>query len=178
MATEPPTAAMGSMAVADAPVAVAVATLVNSPNKKMPPGRVRAMFKKLDANADGSLTLDELTAGFEKEFDAKLTPHAKEAIPLIFDKLATPDENDVGKALKIGMFSQFYAAILFKSFDADNSGVLEIEEAREALKFLTKPDANGVQAAPIIAYPPEFTDASGEVHLPIQWFWATFSSMT
>ena len=33
------------------------------------------------------------------------------------------------------------------------------------------------KVSPVIAFPPEFTDEKGEVHLPLQWFWATFSAM-
>ena len=52
-----------------------------------------------------------------------------------------------------------------------------LAEVAAALKFLTKPNEKGEQITPVIAYPPEFTDANGEVHLPISWFWAYFSSM-
>ena len=106
---------MAGMSVSDAPVAVA--TLVAAPNPSMPPGRVRAMFKKLDANGDGVLTLKELEAGFEAEFDGGLPAHAKEAIPVIFDKAATQDEKVGEKVLKVNVFSRFYAEVLFMYFD-------------------------------------------------------------
>jgi len=54
---------------------------------------------------------------------------------------------------------------------------LALPQVQEALKHLIKPNAEGAQAPPIVAFPPEFTDEKGEVHLPIQWFWATFSAM-
>ena len=89
------------------------------------------MFKKLDANSDGSLTLEELNAGFEREF-GELKPHAKEAIPLIFEAHATVDDV-LGKALKINVFNRFYAEVLFKHFDTDNNGTLQAEEATQVL---------------------------------------------
>ena len=54
---------------------------------------------------------------------------------------------------------------------------LELAEVQKALKHMVKPGADGEQATPVVAFPPEFTTESGEVHLPISWFWATFSSM-
>ena len=45
-----------------------------------------------------------------------------------------------------------------------------------ALTFLVKPNEDGVQVMPTVAFPPEFTTESGEVHLPFAWFWATFTS--
>ena len=67
--------------------------------------------------------------------------------------------------------------MLFRYFDADNNGTLELAEVSRALEHLVKPDADGKRPRPVMAFPPEFTTESGEVHLPISWFWATFSAM-
>lgn len=45
-----------------------VATLVAPANRSLPPARVRHMFRVLDADGNGALSLDELLTGFEKEF--------------------------------------------------------------------------------------------------------------
>lgn len=96
------------------PVATPVTTL--QPN--MPPGRVRALFKRLDKNGDRVLTLAELEDGFEKEFEEHLPAHAKEAIPVLFEKAAEPlSEKPDEKVLKIYVFSRFYAEVLFMYFD-------------------------------------------------------------
>ena len=67
--------------------------------------------------------------------------------------------------------------IMFKHFDKDNSGTLQLAEVAEALQFIVKPDAAGNKVMPVLAYPPELTDEKGETHLPISWFWPLFSSM-
>ena len=46
-----------------------------------------------------------------------------------------------GKVLSIKLFSRFYAEVLYRHFDADNNGGLSADEAKAALKFLTKPGA-------------------------------------
>ena len=145
-------------------------------NHKQPPGRVRAMFKRMDKDSSGGLTMDELLKGFEKELKSKLAPHVVQKMREAFDKVATDDAAG-GKSLKVNHFSRYYCEVLFRHFDKNNDNVLQLAEVSEALKFMVKPNASGVQVAPIVAYPPEFTDASGEVALPIQWFWATFSAM-
>ena len=199
-------------------MAVVTGTLVVPANREKPPGRVRHMFKKLDANGDGFLCLDELMLGFEREFEkvgGGLAPHAKDAIGALFEehakeddakgacssrlpfhRLACPGKRTIcsqchrwaqsntlcsprlraGKVLKIGQFARFYAVILFKHFDADDSGRLELEEATAALKFLTKPspDSPDIQ----VAFPPQACDEAGRVKsLPFSWFWSTFRAM-
>ena len=61
-------------------LSVAEATPKAAANHGMPPGRVRHMFKKLDADASGTLTIDELKIGFAKEFKVDaLAPHVRAA---------------------------------------------------------------------------------------------------
>lgn len=146
-------------------------SLVAPANRSMPPGRVRRLFKSLDADGDGRLTLQELMAGFETEF-GELTAHAKEAIPAIFEARAEADETH-GKSLKINVFSRFYAEILFRHFDTNHDGALQLEEAHEALKFMTKP---GAQPA-AVAFPAEAYTESGELRLPMSWFWSIYQAM-
>ena len=166
--TEEATAAMAAVSVAEA----------KSPaNHSLPPGRVRHTFHKLDTDKNGSLSMDELKTGFAKEFKVDaLAPHVLAKIDEMFEKHAT--ENSEGKKeLPQKVFSRFYCEVLFRHFDKDNSNTLELEEVQNALKHMVKPNADGVQVMPIVAYPPEFTTESGEVHLPLTWFWATFSAM-
>ena len=145
---------------------------------KVPPGRVRHLYKTMDKNNSGGLSLAELKAGFARELTpgASLAPHVIAKLEEEFAKRATQEAGG-GKALMPTVFSRFYCEMLFRHFDKDNNGTLELAEVSEALKYLVKPNADGVKVAPVVAYPPEFTTASGEVHLPIQWFWAHFSSM-
>ena len=81
------------------------------------------------------------------------------------------EEKDGKKVLTAKVFGRYFCEVMFRHFDKDNSGTLELAEVQEALKFLVKPDADGNKVAPIIAFPPELTTESGEVHLPISWFW-------
>ena len=147
------------------------------PRDPPPPGRVRHLFKKLDTDRSNGLDFEELTIGFTKEFNvAALAPHVMRQMRACFQMAATTD-TDGTMSLKINVFSRFYCEVLFRHFDADDSGDLQLAEVAAALKFLTKPNAQGEQTTPVVAYPPEFTDAHGEVHLPISWFWNYFKSM-
>ena len=145
---------------------------------KVPPGRVRHLYKTMDKNNSGGLSLAELKAGFTRELTpgASLAPHVIAKLEEEFAKRATQEAGG-GKALMPTVFSRFYCEMLFRHFDKDNSNTLELEEVQNALKHMVKPNADGVQVMPIVAYPPEFTTESGEVHLPLTWFWATFSAM-
>jgi len=123
---------------------VAVATIITPANPNVPPGRVRHLFKKLDIDQNGVLSLEELEVGFKTEF-GQLNAHANAAVTSLFEAHAT-DEGS-GRGLKINVFNRFYAEILFKHFDADNNGTLQLGEAQEALKFLVKPGAEAPAAA-------------------------------
>ena len=63
-----------------------------------------------------------------------------------------------GKVLSIKLFSRFYAEVLYRHFDADNNGGLSANEAKAALKFLTKP---GAPEAAIALPSPRGLDVSG-----------------
>ena len=150
----------------------AMATLEVAPDHKLPPARVRALWKKLDPDGTGGVTLEALEAGFAKDFKVdKMGPTVLEAMKGNFEK------HSVDGKLPRKVFSRFYCEVLFYHVDADKNGTLELAEFQNALKHMVKPNADGMQVMPIVAYPPEFTTESGEVHLPLTWFWATFSAM-
>ena len=54
-----------------------------------------------------------------------LRPHAKQAVATLFEKHATNEAS--GKGLKIGKFNRFYGEILFRPFDANDNGTLQME---------------------------------------------------
>ena len=156
---------------------VAVAQLVRTPSG-IPPARVRALFNMCDANGDGKLTFDELKEGLSKDLDP-LPPHALEAITKLFEAHAIPDD-ELGKVIPSGSFSRFYAEILFERFDVNRRGSLQQDEAQEALKFLSKKNADGVRPEVIIdpkTFPPTAFDANGELSLPKAWFFSVYKNM-
>lgn len=60
---------------------VAEATPQSTANHGMPPGRVRHMFKTLDTDGNGTLSLEELKKGFAKDFKVDaLAPHVRAAV--------------------------------------------------------------------------------------------------
>lgn len=159
---------MASASISDAPpVAVAVAVPVEGAtpiDKSKPPGRVRAMFKRLDKDANGTLTAEELKAGFEKEFGG-LTDAAKEFIPKAFEDMAVKDEKTGERGLTTGNFSQFYSLVLFKNFDKSNTSTLNPEEAAAALNFLRKPVDGKVPEVAVA------TPVGADGGMTYNWFW-------
>ena len=148
-----------------------VGTLLKPADRTRPPGRVRYAFKQIDVNSSGGLTLEELKAGLAKEFGVEeLAPHVFEAMEYQF-LVHADDREDGVKVLTANVFSRYFCEVLFRHFDKNNNGVLELAEMHEALKFLVKPDADGNQLMPVVAFPPEFCDEDGQVKLPITWFW-------
>ena len=91
-----------------------------------------------------------------------LTP--REQVPELFNKYAGGEG-----ALSLPQFSKMYAAFLFRNFDADNSGYLDLEEVQEALKYL----GDGVPMQ--VALPSE--QATGEVRVGKPWFWFMYKRM-
>ena len=151
----------------------AMATLEVAPDHKLPPARVRALWKKLDPDGAGGVTLEALEAGFAKDFKVdKMGPTVLEAMKGNFEK------HSVDGKLPRKVFSRFYCEVLFYHVDADKNGTLELAEFQNALKHMVKPNEKGEQVMPIIAYPPDLKDDKGEVHLPLPWFWGNFSAST
>jgi len=173
-ATAEATTAMASASISDAPpIAVAVAVPVEGAtpiDSTKPPGRVRAMFKRLDKDANGTLTAEELKVGFEKEF-GELTDAAKEFIPKAFDDMAVKDEKTGERGLTTGNFSQFYSLVLFKNFDKSNTGTLLPDEMAAALNFLRKP-VDGKVPEVAVAVP-----VGADGGMPYAWFWKQYQSM-
>ena len=62
--------------------------------------------------------------------------------------------------------------VLFKHFDADDSGTLEYAEAQKALQFLS----NSKEPA-TVAFPPDAYDAKGVLKLPKSWFFSMYRAM-
>ena len=163
----------------------AVGQLVSTPstlNSGHPAARVRATFRKLDTDKSGKLSLEELTSGLEQDICGEggtLPPHAKEAITTLFEAHAKeyPGTLMSYKALPSGSFARFYAEILFRKFDANNNGTLQLDEAQEALKFLKpKSGTDGSRADVHVAFP-QSAYVDGELRLPWSWFWAMFLAM-
>ena len=126
---EPPTEAMANASLERQPSAVTVSA---EANRKMPPGRVRFMFKKYDTDDDGRLSLDELIAGFQTELKVgSLAPHVMDKLKECFEKVATAGDDGGAKAIERKHFARFYAEIMFRHFDKDNSGTLELAEVQE-----------------------------------------------
>jgi len=155
---------------------VAAAVPVYAEKRQQPPGRVRHAYKMMDSDNNGSISKEELMAGFKSELGEAPAQHVVEWIDTNFEKHGTDIGNGT-KELSIKVFMRFYAGVLFAHFDKDNSGTLELAEVQKALAFLVKPDAAGEKTAPVVSFPAEFQQAGGEVSLPFAWFWATFKSM-
>ena len=127
--------------------------------------------------ADGMLTLEEITAGFDKEFGSDMPTHAKEKVKELFEAHAKPDASGTPH-LKSGAFSRFYAEILFRKFDLNNNGTLQLDEAQEALRFLKKSAEDGNRPAVIAAFPDDAYDKdTGELQLKFRWFWSLYVAM-
>jgi hypothetical protein len=157
--------------------------LVRAPSQNRMPERTRAFFTKLDRNKDNRVSLEELQAGFEREFKGSLREHAKQEIATLFEAHAQAEGGwgpmgSASKTLKPGSFNRFYAEVLFKHFDANNNGYLELAEAEEALRFLRPNKADGGGKDDVhVAFPTSAYTESGELRLPKAWFFALYQSM-
>ena len=169
-ATQPP----ASEPTSSAQVTLVTGEIVQKPSEKGMPRRTKAFFAKLDKDKDNRVTLTELQSGFEKEFKGQLRPHAKDAIVELFE--AHAKEDAAGKSLKPGSFNRFYAEILFRHFDENNNGTLQLEEAQEALKFLY-PTKDGAKPDVNVAFPDSAKTESGEFALPKGWFFMTYQAV-
>ena len=119
-------------------------------NRSLPPGRVRHLFKKLDVDGSGGLSIKEVTEGFAKEFGVEqLASHVTTGMQSMIEQHGTVSGE--GKIITASKFSRFYAEVLFLHFDKDNSGTLELAEVQEALKQIAKPNDKGEKIPPIIA---------------------------
>lgn len=161
-------------ATADPKDVVVTGTITQAASTDGVPQRVKAFFHRLDLDSDHRVSLEELQGGFDKEVK-DLKPHAKEAITTLFEA-HTQAADDGKKYLKPGSFNRFYAEILFKHFDANDNGYLELEEAQEALRFLTKKKEGEEKPAVHAAFPAD-AYVEGELRLPKAWFFKMYRSM-
>lgn len=164
----------------DEKTAAVVGELVST-RSTQPAARVRATFRKLDKDNSGKISLEELTSGLEQDIcgdGGTLPAHAKMAISELFEAHAKeyPGTLMKYKALPSGSFARFYAEILFRKFDANNNGTLQLDEAQEALKFLKPKSGDGSRPDVHVAFPPS-AYVDGELRLPWSWFWAMFLAM-
>ena len=138
------------------------------------PYRVSALFDRLDVDPDGKVDFDEWASGIAKEFP-NLPEYAQAEVPRQFEKhaLTRTQGGIVWKYLDKPHFSKMYAAFLFRNFDADNNGYLDVHEAEKALAYLS----GGTQPV-AIAFDPFMADKSNNdvrIHKPT--FWAMYKKM-
>ena len=147
------------MSASAAAVAVAVEVAPTADNAV--PGKIEALFGEYDTNGDGVISEVELTSSLEKAFP-DMKPWAREHIPLQFQKYATGDPAGLDKPA----FTKVYAAFLFRYFDDNGDGHLQVSECEAALKFLAGKDT-------AVACPPG--DAAGIISKLD--FWLMFKAM-
>lgn len=129
-------------------VAQAVAVDIGGADNTVPE-KVNKLFAEYDANGDGVVSEEELTSSLEKAFP-DMKAWAREHIPLQFKKYATGEPACLDKQ----GFTKVYAAFLFRYFDENGDGALQVSECEAALKYLADKDT-------AVACPPG--DASGVV---------------
>ena len=122
---------------------VATAIGVAPGDDNLVPRKVAALFSEFDANKDGVISEGELSTALANAFP-EMPTWAKEHLPHQFGKYATGDGDSRG--LDEPAFTKVYAAFLFRNFDANGDGALQVDECEAALKFLAdgKPTAVAV----------------------------------
>ena len=171
----------------DAPVTTlppsAVAMPVAAPAIPSVPARVRACFTRLDADADGRISLEDLAAGFARELygaegalKTALPAAARTALEELFAASAIGDWSFGERYVDKRLFVAFYANMLFMRHDADGDGRLTHAEAQAALKFLARPPKDGTPKPDVhFACPTDAYDAqTGELRMGRDWFWQLF----
>ena len=134
------------------------------------PYHVSVLFDRWDLDHDGRLTLEEWKKALKKEFP-NLPQYAKDEVPRIFAKYAqTVSEGGIDwQFVDKFHFSKLYAAFLFRNFDADNNGYLDVHECEKALEYLT-------EGRPIaVALRPEWSEVTVKIGKPA--FWAMYKQM-
>ncbi len=142
-----------------------------SPGRWKVPHRITALFAEYDTNADGMLDLGEIQTGITGDIGngQPLREHAAAAIPDLYAKgMEKMGTGTVG--LNEYLFVKLYCSVLFKHFDADNSGFLNRPQAEAALAFLTTEGSPPVA----IALP---ADVNGDVKVNAFWFWDMFKQL-
>uniref|UniRef100_A0A6T0C968 EF-hand domain-containing protein n=1 Tax=Chrysotila carterae TaxID=13221 RepID=A0A6T0C968_CHRCT len=148
---------------------VAEAEVVEAPSGSVP-RRVKKLFEKFDTDGNGRLTLEEWQKAVALEFP-HMPAHAEAHVAPVFAKHATSTPEHPHKFVDLPTFSKMYASLLFRNFDADNSGLLDATEAEAALSYLSEGKAMRLAL-------PLGKDASGaDTKVGKSWFWAMYKTM-
>ena len=114
--------------MADAPIATAES--VDETDNAVP-AKIETLFAEYDANGDGVVSEEELTSSLEKAFP-DMPSWAREHIPLQYKKYASAEPPGLDKP----SFTKVYAAFLFRYFDENGDGALQVSECEKALNYL------------------------------------------
>jgi hypothetical protein len=90
------------------------------------PVRTQTLFKKYDTDGTGSMSFEELSKALCEEFPS-MPEYAREHLPVGFKQYAGSNGE-----LDLNGFMKMHAAFLFRNFDVDANGVLELSEVRQA----------------------------------------------
>ena len=148
------------------------ATVLELPPEDTIPGRVRALFSRLDTDPDHILSKDELVKGLGAEFP-QMRESTRMLVPALWDAHAIPAAGGGARGLDLELFNSAYAAILYSHFDANGDGLLQLDEAMAALRFLRP---YGEDVAETFAFPPEAYTPNG-VQLSPEWFYGIYQAM-
>ena len=137
--------------------------IVSSASSEGVPRRASDLYQRYDKNKDGRLSYDEIRTALLDDF-ADMPAYANEQMRAQFDKYASADG-----FLDLRGFNTLYAAFLFRYFDVNGDGVLDLTEAERALAFLS----DGASIA--VALPTEV--AHGEQKVSKMAFWRMYLAM-
>eukprot|EP00316_Scyphosphaera_apsteinii_P024121 CAMPEP_0119326586 /NCGR_PEP_ID=MMETSP1333-20130426/68726_1 /TAXON_ID=418940 /ORGANISM="Scyphosphaera apsteinii, Strain RCC1455" /LENGTH=322 /DNA_ID=CAMNT_0007334925 /DNA_START=57 /DNA_END=1025 /DNA_ORIENTATION=- len=98
------------------------------------PSRVVALFRKFDSSGDERLTLEEMSSALQ-EFFPKLPQYSVDGMPALFDEYSCECVKAPGLTLQL--FNQMYNIFLFKYFDKNDNGTLDMNETSKALEFMS-----------------------------------------
>lgn len=88
------------------------------------PARTQTLFRKYDTDGTGSLSYAEVSSALCEEFPCMPT-YAREHLPVGFKQYAGSNDE-----LDLAGFMKMHAGFLFRNFDVDANGVLELSEVR------------------------------------------------
>ena len=140
------------------------------------PARTRNLFYRLDADADGRITREQLLEGFGAEFGREIIPR----VDALFDEHAIGDLAFSERYVDKIIFNVFYAEALFDSHDADADGLLTHAQAQAALQFLTRrPSGDAPKPQVLFACPPDAPPdpVTGELRMHKRWFGGLYKNM-
>ena len=99
------------------------------------PQKISQLFAEFDADGNGLISEQELSDSLAKAFP-DMKPWARDHIPLQFAKYASGEPKGLDKPA----FTKLYAAFLFRYFDENGDGSLQVSECEAALKYLAGKD--------------------------------------